>query len=333
MNENLNRRNFLKKSIAASTAAASLTINDKVLSNELKNKPVATSKNTTTAIQKNLDTGSLPFGRIKNLKISRLISGGNLISGYAHSRDLRYVGAMMNRYNTDERVLDTLQLCEQNGINTIITDPREKPIRIINSYWKQRGGKMQWISEGHPRKNDIKTSLKRAVDGGASAIYIQGVIGDRWAREKRLDLIAESLDFIRQNNLPAGVGAHMLNVIVDCETVGIDPDFYVKTLHSKNYWSAQRPDQNLDVIENHADNYWSMTPEETAEFMKQIDKPWIAFKVLAAGAIHPSEGFKYAFENGADFICVGMLDFQVEEDVAIAKKILSNVNRQRPWRA
>jgi len=333
MSKNLDRRNFLKKSIAASTAAASLTINDKVLSTELKNKPAPAAQNSTSAMQKNLDTDSLPFGRIKNLKISRLISGGNLISGYAHSRDLRYVGAMMNRYNTDQRVLDTLQLCEENGINTIITDPREKPIRIINSYWKQRGGKMQWISEGHPRTNDIKTSLKRAVDGGASAIYIQGVIGDRWVKEKRLDLIAESLDFIRQNNLPAGVGAHMLNVIVDCQTIGIDADFYVKTLHSKNYWSARRPDQNLDVIENRADNYWSMTPEETAEFMKQIEKPWIAFKVLAAGAIHPREGFKYAFENGADFICVGMLDFQVEEDVAIAKKILSNVNRQRPWRA
>ena len=36
--------------------------------------------------------------------------------------------------------------------------------------------------------------------------------------------------------------------------------------------------------------------------MEKIDKPWIAFKVLAAGAVHPKKSFRYAFENGADFV-------------------------------
>jgi hypothetical protein len=54
--------------------------------------------------------------------------------------------------------------------------------------------------------------------------------------------------------------------------------------------------------------------------------------VLAAGAIKPADGFKYAFENGADFICAGMFDFHVRVDALITKNILNdNLDRKRPW--
>jgi hypothetical protein len=59
---------------------------------------------------------------------------------------------------------------------------------------------------------------------------------------------------------------------------------------------------------------------------------WIASKVLAAGAIDPKDGFRYAFENGADSICVGMYDFQIVDDVNITLDVLKgNLQRKRPW--
>ena len=68
--------------------------------------------------------------------------------------------------------------------------------------------------------------------------------------------------------------------------------------------------------------------------MKGIAKPWIAFKVMAAGAIPPASAFKYAYENGADFVLAGMFDFEIEEDVKLAREALAAASqRQRPWRA
>ena len=100
----------------------------------------------------------------------------------------------------------------------------------------------------------------------------------------------------------------------------------MKTLHHGNYWSAKPKDQ--------CDNIWCEHPEETAAFMKGLGQPWIAFKTLAAGAIHPEAGFRYAFQHGADFICVGMYDFQIVDDANIALAALAESRqRERPWRA
>jgi len=68
--------------------------------------------------------------------------------------------------------------------------------------------------------------------------------------------------------------------------------------------------------------------------MEGVDKPWVAFKVMAAGAIHPKTAFSHAYRHGADFIVAGMFDFQVEQDVQIALETLPKTsNRKRPWRA
>ena len=175
------------------------------------------------------------MGRIGSLTVSRLISGGNLISGWAHSRDLQYVPSLMRAYNTEEKVLETLQLLEEHGVNTIIADPRKKPMEIFARYWKERGGKIQWIAEGHPDLADWKTNIQTSIDSGASAVYVQGVIGDRWYKEGRLELLGPCMDFIQKQGVPGGIGAHKLEVIMESERNQIGAQFYFKTLHNSNY--------------------------------------------------------------------------------------------------
>jgi hypothetical protein len=72
-------------------------------------------------------------------------------------------------------------------------------------------------------------------------------------------------------------------------------------------------------------------PERTVDFVAATTVPVMGYKVLAAGAIAPEDGFKWAFENGADFICVGMFDFQIVNDVNITIDVLNSLQRPRPW--
>ena len=81
------------------------------------------------------------------------------------------------------------------------------------------------------------------------------------------------------------------------------------------------------------DNMWCLDAEKTAAFMHTVEKPWVAFKVMAAGAIHPQMAFSFAYRNGADFIVAGMFDFHVEQDAKIAiNDVPKFKNRARPWR-
>jgi hypothetical protein len=327
MTTKLNRRRFLTRSVLASAGVGMAASGTGVPAKAQNEVPNAGSPGTTAK-------SAMPTGKIGKLTVSRLISGGNLISGWAHSRDLQYVPSLMRAYNTDEKVLETLQRLEENGVNTIIADPRKKPMDVFARFWKERGGKIQWIAEGHPGTDDWKTNIQKSIDFGASAVYVQGVIGDHWYKEGQLDLLGKCVDFVKSQGVPGGVGAHKLEVIMESEKRKFGADFYVKTLHHMKYWSSRRPDQKADVVDSTTDNYWDLEPERTIRFMQEVEKPWIAFKVLAAGAIRPESGFRYAFENGADFICVGMFDFQVEQDAKLACGAFREFqNRQRAWMA
>jgi len=286
--------------------------------------------------------GVLPQGKIGKHDISRLVMGGNLIGGWAHSRDLIYVPSLFKAYNTEKKVIETLMLCEQAGINTInIGFPSGA---LLQKYKKLTGSKMKVITQVAPNleTNDYYEFINKAVDLGSDIIQIQGNQCDFLVRDKKPEILGKMLDKIRSYGITAGMGAHTVDALIACEELGIIPDYYMQTMHHDRYWSAH-PIENrvafevdgeryLDHNKFH-DNCFCLFPDKTVEFVNRTKVPVMGFKVLAAGAIEPKDGFKWAFENGADFICVGMFDFQVAEDVNIVLDTLQNMNRTRPWNA
>ena len=117
----------------------------------------------------------------------------------------------------------------------------------------------------------------------------------------------------------------------------------MKTFHTDRYWSAtpkeNRKDYDCDAEPTESgdhdinnDAMWCNDPEAVTAFMEKIDIPWVAYKVMAAGAITPRVAFPYAYRHGADFVVAGMFDFQVETDVRIAiDSIKQTGRRKRPW--
>ncbi len=285
--------------------------------------------------------GELPKGKIGNHTLSRLVMGGKLIGGWAHSRDLIYVPSLFRAYNTEFKIFETLMLAEKAGIDTInIGFPT---IDTMVKYRKMTGSKIRVICQVHPEmeKNDYFVNIDKAIDKGMDIIQIQGNQCDWLVRDGKFDVIEKMLDRIRSQGYTAGLAAHTIDSLIECRERGIIPDYYMKSMHHDNYWSAH-PRENRKPFEvdgkkysDHNmfhDNCFCPFPDKTVEFVEQADVPVMGFKVLAAGAIAPEDGFNWAFKNGADFICVGMFDFQIVNDVNITIDVLNNLQgRTRKW--
>jgi hypothetical protein len=333
MTAEMDRRGFVKRSVVASAGAA-LAMNTAAQTGE---STAAAAEGSPPQPQ-----NQIPMGKIADMEISRLLLGGNLLTHYTHSRDLKYVYGLAKNYNTERKILETLELAEQHGINTLVIH-NVRPIMALLKKHRQNGGKMQWITctfhalvGGNLTK--FNAEIEQLVDDGTDAVYISGVEADNLCgypndisavnaaeriAEPKLDLLAQAVELARAYGLPTGLGAHRMGSIKQCETAGIDVDFYLKTLHHHNYPSA----------EIHYDSSFCPQPEELIEFMKSVEKPWIAFKVMAAGAIPPQNAFRYAFDNGADFVLAGMFDFEIAEDVRIVNEAFAKCTRVRPLQA
>jgi len=258
--------------------------------------------------------GVLPRGKIGKLKVTRLICGGNLFSGFAHSGDLLYVSSLLQHYFVEDKILDTLQICEEAGINTAFMRTDEHIVKVLKRYRKERGGKIQWIAQTYPQITNLKDNVKMAIDNGAVGAFTQGLRSQEFNDQGRFEMLAEVLALIKENGLVGGLGCHQLAIMKAMEALKMEPDFYFKT-HNKV-------------------GYESEDPAIIAAYMKAKPKPWVAFKVLGAGRMTPRDGFDMAFQNGADFVNVGMYDFQVKEDVALVKQVVAaHAKRERPWSA
>ncbi len=171
MGTEMNRRAFVKETVAASAGTALAW-----------GAAAQQASPATTEAPKPAAQSSLPMGKLGDLQVSRILLGGNLLTHFTHSRDLRYVYALAAHYNTDEKILETLAVAEANGINTLSIHNPPHAISLLKRYRKERGGKIQWIvcptAPVEPGLAKYTQEVQDLIDAGAEAIYLWGVRAD-----------------------------------------------------------------------------------------------------------------------------------------------------------
>ncbi|MCL4694878.1 MAG: hypothetical protein KJ060_20480, partial [Candidatus Hydrogenedentes bacterium] len=151
MSHKTDRRTFVKSALTAPAAMALA----------MQSGGSAASAQDTPAVA----PASLPNGQIGDMQVSRLLLGGNLLTHFTHSRDLKYVYNLAAHYNTDEKIIETLAVAEQNGINTLVIHTVPHVLETLRTYRVDRGGKIQWIiCPTAPVGNDLSEYAKQVED-------------------------------------------------------------------------------------------------------------------------------------------------------------------------
>ncbi|MCL2744401.1 MAG: hypothetical protein FWE67_11175, partial [Planctomycetaceae bacterium] len=236
MSEKINRRSFVKSTVlgaSMATAAGMPAFTGSVYGNDAL-----------PPLQKKRE---IPTGTIAGVTFSRMMLGGNLLTHYSHSRDLRYVNNLAAHYNTAEKVQETMRTAEEFGINTVSIHTGKGVLAGIKKY-RERGGTIKVIiCSIAPIKEDMEEytqSCQECIDAGVDALYLWGCHADALIDEKprpnaggapwgRSDLIKKAVNTMKSFGVPVGVAAHHIEVIEFCEREGIKNDFYLKTFHHK----------------------------------------------------------------------------------------------------
>jgi hypothetical protein len=215
----------------------------------------------------------------------------------------------MLEYFTLERIVEFLEKCEREGINTWQFDHLEKPIAALRTV-RERGSKLNFICLHAERPTDapVKTVV---ANMDPIAIVHHGGVTDRLFREGKAQSVRDFVKKVHDAGVLAGVSSHNPDNIRKMADEGWENDLFMTCFY---FVSRTREEQKAQLGDVTVDEpFLESDPIRMTAAVRQVGKPCLGFKILAAGRRCGNQkavdaAFKFAFDSikKTDAVIVGM---------------------------
>lgn len=238
--------------------------------------------------------GTLPTIRLGGKQVSRLIVGNNPLQGFSHTS--KRLNQLMTSYFTHERCVDFVLHCEKQGIDTWQTVTGDKFRKVMRAV-RERGSGMQFILLSD---KTAFTGFDDPADPKPIAIVAQGVMVDRMMRTGRHGEIHDYVKKIHDAGFLAGVSTHDPDHLARIDDYGWENDFFMAC-----FYNIYRPAE--EIARKLADTpvgetYLVSEPARMTARIRQVRRPCLGYKILAAGRVCESRAaveraFQFAYAN------------------------------------
>lgn len=267
--------------------------------------------------------GALPTIRLGEHRVTRLIAGYNPVGGFSHATP--NLSQHMRNYFTVERTVDFLRHCEAQGINAFQFDLSEKTEKALEIL-REGGTHLRFICLHSERSR--YASLEEVMAHQPIAVAHHGGVTDSLFRDGKAQQVHDYVKRTHDLGALACVSSHNPAHIARMADEGWENDFFMACFY---HLSRTREEMERELgFATVGEPFLESDPEKMTAVIRQIDKPFLAFKILAAGRRCANEkavasAFKRAFEQikKTDAVIVGMypaFQDEVSQNVALAKQ-------------
>jgi len=256
---------------------------------------------------------TLPTIALGSHSVSRLVAGYNPIGGHSHTT--LDMARHMRDYFTAERTAEFLGNCERAGINTWQYDRTDKTVEAIRLA-REAGCGIQLICLHAER--GIDSGIDEVMQEKPIAIVHHGGVTDSLFRAGKADKVHDFVKKVHDAGALAGVSAHCPDNIKRIADEGWENDLFMCCFY---YLTRPREEMSAKLGKIPVgEPFFESDRDEMTQVIRQVSRPCLGFKILAAGQLcwspeSTEAAFRYAFASikPTDGVIVGMFPRYADE--------------------